>query len=148
TFLALGAADIIPARHGRASRVVLSSISPDEAWRVLERADRLYTPAEVEATLERMAREIEARLAGTNPILVCIMTGGVVPFGKLLPLLQFPFETDFVHVTRYGAKLQGGELQWRVPPAKPPRDRVVLLVDDILDEGETLAAIEARYRAE
>src|SRR5690606_10249265 len=107
---------IIPARHGRTRRLALSSISPEEAWRVLQRADRLYAPAEVEATLERMARAIEARLAGTNPILVCIMTGAVVPFGKLLPLLQFPFETDYVHVTRYAGRLQGGELEWRVPP--------------------------------
>lgn len=123
----------------------MSSISPQQAWEVLRRADRLYAPEAVEAALDRMAREIGQRLADANPLLVCVMTGGVVPFGKLLPRLQFPLEIDYVHATRYGEKLRGGELDWRVGPAQDPRDRVVLLVDDILDEGDTLAAIEARY---
>lgn len=115
---------------------------------MLRKADRLYAPDAVEAALDRMAREIGQKLARENPLLVCIMIGGVVPFGKLLPRLQFPFETDFVHVTRYGDKLHGGELHWRVSPGQSPRGRAVLLVDDILDEGETLSAIEARYRAD
>jgi len=115
---------------------------------VLQKADRLYAPDAVEAALDRMARAIEQTLSDRDPILVCIMTGGVVPFGKLLPRLQFPFETDFVHATRYGDKLRGGELRWRVEPAQDPRGRVVLLVDDILDEGDTLSGIEARYRAD
>lgn len=108
----------------------------------------MYAPEEVEAVLDRMAREIQAKLAGTNPLLICIMTGAVVPFGKLLPKLQFPFETDFVHATRYRGKLQGEDLHWRVGPTQDARGRVVLLIDDILDEGDTLAGIEARYRAD
>lgn len=115
---------------------------------MLQRADRLYAAEAVELALDRMAQDITQRLMGTNPLLVCIMTGGVVPFGKLIPRLQFPFEIDYVHATRYGDKLQGGQLQWRVGPSEAPAGRPVLLVDDILDEGATLAGIEARYRAE
>lgn len=126
----------------------LKAITAQQAWEVLARADRLYAPEAVEAALDRMAQAIGQRLAAVNPLLVCIMTGGVVPFGKLLPRLQFPLEIDYVHATRYGDKLHGGELHWRVGPGLDPRDRVVLLVDDILDEGNTLAAIEARYRAD
>jgi hypoxanthine phosphoribosyltransferase len=124
----------------------LKPLGPKQAWEVLKQADRLYAPADVEAALDRMAGEIAARLADADPLLVCIMTGGVVPFGKLLPRLQFPFETDFVHATRYRGALRGGELHWRVGPEASPRGRIVLLVDDILDEGDTLAGIEARYR--
>lgn len=119
---------------------------PKEAWSVLAHAERLYTPDAVEATLDRMANGIEAALAGTDPLIVCVMTGGVVPFGKLLPRLQFPLQTDFVHASRYRGALRGGELHWRVGPAENSKGRVVLLVDDILDEGDTLAGIEARYR--
>ncbi len=114
----------------------------------MRKADRLYAPDAVEAALDRMAHEIGQRLANADPLLVCIMTGGVVPFGKLLPRLQFPLEIDYVHATRYGEKLRGGELDWRVGPTEEARGRTVLLVDDILDEGDTLAAIEARYRAD
>lgn len=126
----------------------MKAISPQQAWEVLRQADRLYAPEAVEAALDRMARDIEHLLASTNPLLVCVMTGAVVPFGKLLPRLQFPLEIDYVHATRYGEKLHGGDLAWRVGPAQDARGRVVLLVDDILDEGDTLAAIEARYRAD
>lgn len=114
---------------------------------MLQQAERLYAPEEVEAALDGMAAAITRRLSGTDPLLVCIMTGGVVPFGKLIPRLQFPFEIDYVHATRYGDKLRGGSLGWRVEPTRDPKGRAVLLVDDILDEGETLAGIESRYRA-
>lgn len=126
----------------------MKALGPKEAWKVFQNAERLYAPEAVEAALDRMARDIEAKLADADPLLVCIMTGGVVPFGKLLPKLQFPFETDFVHATRYRGKLHGEELHWRVGPAEDARGRAVLLVDDILDEGNTLAGIEARYRAD
>ena len=123
----------------------MSDISAQQAQEVFERADRLYTVAEVEASLEHMALQISHDLAGTDPMLVCIMTGGVVPFGKLLPKLQFPLKIDYVHATRYGNRLAGGQLDWIVRPSQNPSGKTVLLVDDILDEGATLAGIEAHY---
>ena len=40
-----------------------------------------------------------------------------------------------------GDKTQGGELVWKTAPKEDVRDRVVLVLDDILDEGHTMAAI-------
>ncbi len=124
----------------------MSSISAPQAWQILQQADRLYSPETVETALDTMAAAIARELADRDPLLVCVMTGGVVPFGKLLPRLQFPFQIDYVHATRYGHRLHGESLEWISGPHKDPRGRVVLLVDDILDEGATLAAIETRYR--
>ena len=124
----------------------MSTISAKQAWQVLQQADCLHAAETVEAALDSMAAGITRLLADKVPILVCIMTGGVVPFGKLLPRLQFPFQIDYVHVTRYGHRLHGETLEWISGPHKHPKGRVVLLVDDILDEGATLAAIEERYR--
>lgn len=115
---------------------------------MLRQADCLYSAQAVEAALDDMAGRIAQELAGADPLLVCVMTGGVVPFGKLLPRLSFPFQIDYVHATRYRGQLSGGELHWISGPHIEPRNRTVLLVDDILDEGTTLAGIEARYRAE
>lgn len=115
---------------------------------MLQRADRLHSPEQVEAALTDMAARINQALAGTDPLVVCVMTGGVVPFGQLLPRLRFPLQIDYVHATRYGKRLQGGQLQWISGPHQDPRERTVLLIDDILDEGATLAGIEARYRAD
>ncbi len=113
---------------------------------MLQQADCLYPAEAVEAALDDMARRIARALCGTDPLLVCIMTGGIVPFGRLLPRLSFPCQVDYVHATRYGGKLTGGELQWISGPHADARGRVVLLIDDILDEGTTLAGIERRYR--
>ena len=126
----------------------MSSLDPKEAWQVLEQADCLYRAAEVEDALDAMAVRMTEVLAGANPILVCIMNGGMVPFGRLLPRLQFPLQVDYVHVTRYRERLKGGDLHWLQGPHLDVRDRVVVLVDDILDEGTTLAAIEDRFRKE
>ncbi len=126
----------------------MSNITAQQAWQVLRQADLLHSPLVVDAAIERMAKEITASLAERDPLLVCVMTGGVVPFGKLLPLLNFPFQIDYVHATRYGKKLQGGQLQWLSGPHQPVKGRSILLIDDILDEGTTLAGIESRYRAE
>lgn len=112
---------------------------------MLKRADRLFSAAEVNSTLREMAQEISAKLSGTNPVIVCIMNGGIVPFGIMLPEITIPCETDYVHATRYGGNLAGGELTWICGPNISPKGRTVLLVDDILDEGATLAAIERRY---
>ncbi|MFQ5938066.1 MAG: hypoxanthine-guanine phosphoribosyltransferase [Acidiferrobacterales bacterium] len=123
-------------------------MTPQEAWQVLKDADCLYRAEEVERALDAMAERITVELADKNPLAVCIMHGGVVPFGRLLPRLSFPLQVDYVHVTRYRERLQGGELHWLVGPHVSAKGRVVLLVDDILDQGTTLTAIEERFRAE
>jgi hypoxanthine phosphoribosyltransferase len=126
----------------------LSAITPEQAWQVLREADCLHTADAVEAALDRMAADIGRRLAGTDPIVVCVLTGGTVMFGKLLPRLQFPLTIDYLHATRYGDRLYGGQLHWIAGPQQDPKGRVVLLIDDILDEGTTLAGIETRYRGD
>ena len=113
-----------------------------EARRALAESDCLATPEQVDAALERMATAITSELAGQNPLLYCVMNGGLTIAGRLLPRLNFPLELAYLHVTRYGHAMQGDlRLDWRVPPSQDPRGRTVLVIDDILDEGYTLQAI-------
>jgi len=121
-------------------------VTAQEAWRVFERADCLHDQTTVEAAIARMADEMTVAFCAADPLMVCIMNGGVVPFSRLLLHMAFPLQTDYVHATRYRGALSGGELHWIAGPAVTPENRVVVLIDDILDEGATLAAIEARYR--
>ena len=123
----------------------MNHVTPQQAWKVLQTADCLYTEAQVEAALDAMAQAITTALGDSNPLMVCLMNGGVVPFGKLLPRLNFPLQVDYVHATRYREKLYGSDLEWRAGPFVSARNRTVLLIDDILDSGETLAAIEKFY---
>lgn len=123
-------------------------LADDDARRILESAELVVPAAEVQATVHRLAAAITARMAGTSPLVVSVMGGGIVFTGCILPLLDFPLELDYVHVTRYGAGLSGGEIEWVVRPRAAVRDRVVLVLDDILDEGKTLAAIREGFLAE
>lgn len=111
---------------------------------LLARAEPIRSDAEVQAALRRMAREINAALSGQHPLLLSVMGGAVVFSGQLLPLLDFPLDFDYVHVSRYGDARQGGQMRWKVEPPESVRGRVVLLLDDILDEGHTLAALRER----
>ncbi len=112
-----------------------------EAQRLLDTAECIVPAEVVQATLDRLAADIALRLAGECPLVLPVMGGAVVFAGQLLPRLAFPLEFDYLHVTRYRGATQGGEMEWRVLPGQRVTGRVVLVLDDILDEGETLAAI-------
>lgn len=88
-----------------------------------------------------MAREITAALGSEFPVLLSVMGGAAVFTGQLLPQLAFPLEFGAIEVTRYNNGTQGREIAWRLAPKDNVRGRTVLVVDDILDEGITLAAI-------
>lgn len=125
----------------------MSTVSAADAWAVFERADCLYPEPAVAQALDRLADAITARLHDANPLVVCVLMGGAVVFGNLLTRLHFPLQVDYIHATRYKHGLQGADIEWIAGPYHSPRDRTVLIVDDILDHGITLAAIEARFRA-
>jgi hypoxanthine phosphoribosyltransferase len=108
---------------------------------VLAEADLLVGEAEVLSAIHRLAGEITARLGESNPVVICVMNGGLIFSGQLLTRLVFPLEVDYVHATRYGHETTGSKLNWTVRPQLDLTGRTVLLLDDILDEGVTLAAI-------
>ncbi|MBU3736646.1 MAG: hypoxanthine-guanine phosphoribosyltransferase [Methylobacterium sp.] len=115
-----------------------SRISPDQ---LLENAEILHPASEVDAVIDRLAEEIAAVLAGKQPLVLCVMGGAVVFAGQLLPRLAFPLEFDYVQASRYHNGTSGQHLVWKVGPGENVRGRTVLLLDDILDEGHTLAAV-------
>ena len=119
-------------------------ISNQQARDILSSAELLFSAEQVNAAVSRVAQEINAALADEHPLVLSVMGGAVVFTGQLLPLLDFPLEFDYVHVSRYGNAKQGGEMHWKVAPRENVRGKTVLVVDDILDEGETIAAIKQR----
>jgi hypoxanthine phosphoribosyltransferase len=114
---------------------------------MLETADLVCPAATVSESVTRLAREITARLADSFPLVLCVMRGAVIFAGQLLPQLRFPLEVDYVEVTRYGIATRGGELSWRMAPGPAVTGRAILVLDDILDEGATLAAIRDKLVA-
>jgi hypoxanthine phosphoribosyltransferase len=116
-------------------------MTPAEAQQLLENAKLIASAEVVQKTLERLADEIARDLSDTLPLVLAVMGGAVVFAGQLLPRLTFPLEFDYLHVTRYRGKTSGGVIEWRVLPGQNVVGRTVLVLDDILDEGATLAAV-------
>jgi hypoxanthine phosphoribosyltransferase len=116
----------------------------ERLWKVLESADIVCDAEQTAAAVQRLAGEITRQMAGQFPLVLGVMGGGVVFTGQLLPLLHFPLEFDYIHVTRYRGAMQGGSVEWKVEPRRSLEGRVLLVLDDILDEGHTLAAIRER----
>lgn len=121
----------------------MGGVTPAKINEVAKRADCLHSEAEVESAIGALAKAISALLATENPIILCVMNGGLVLTGKLVTQLNFPLQLDYLHATRYRGKTSGAELQWKQKPALSLKDRTVLVVDDIFDEGATLDSIVA-----
>ena len=119
-------------------------LSATEAQRIFDEADLVVSEEDAAAAVRRVAGEIGAAMGGAHPLVLSVMGGAVIFTGHLLPLLNFPLEFDYLHVTRYGDTTTGGELSWIVAPRAAIAGRTVLVVDDILDEGITLAAVKRR----
>jgi hypoxanthine phosphoribosyltransferase len=113
---------------------------------ILAGAEMLHSAETVAAAVGRVAAKITEKLGEKNPLALCVMNGGVPFAGQLMMQLCFPLDFDYLHVTRYGQETSGGALYWRSSPQTPVAGRTVLVVDDILDEGLTLAAIVERLR--
>jgi hypoxanthine phosphoribosyltransferase len=115
-----------------------------QAWAFLENSDQIASAEEVQAAVRRVASEIEQRLALAYPMVLAVMGGAVVFAGQLLPLLRFPLDYDYIHASRYGSATRGADVDWKVSPPGLVRGRAVLVLDDILDHGETMSAIKKR----
>lgn len=114
-----------------------------KAWEIYRTADLIHSSHAVTDAVARLAGEISLQLADRQPLVLIVMGGATVFAGQLLPLLEFPLDFDYVQVSRYGDAIRGGQMVWKVPPPASVKGRVVLVLDDILDEGITLAEIRA-----
>lgn len=114
----------------------------DDAMQVRAQADCLHDAAAVQRAFDALAQQITRDYATRNPLVLCVMNGGLYPTSEITRRLDFAFEQDYLHATRYRGATEGGGLVWkRQPEAQLIAGREVLVIDDILDEGHTLVAI-------
>jgi hypoxanthine phosphoribosyltransferase len=107
----------------------------------LRAADKLFDKPQLDSAITSMGQAIAQRLAGETPVLLTIMNGGLIFGGALALAIPTDLEFDYVHATRYHGGTRGSELLWIKQPRLTLGGRIVLLADDILDEGYTLRAI-------
>jgi hypoxanthine phosphoribosyltransferase len=113
----------------------------EAAWALLRDSELVAGAEEVQSAVRRLAGEIERALGGRYPLVLAVMGGAVVFAGQILPLLRFPLDFDYVHASRYGAATRGAGVEWRVRPPELVKGRTLLVLDDILDHGETMHTI-------
>lgn len=128
-------------------------MNPPSLDEALENAELLHDREALEAAIDRMADAIAADYAGdgTPPLFVSVMHGGLLFAARLALALGergLDLEFDYLHATRYRGATTGSRLAWLHRPAAQMRGRRVLLADDILDEGHTLAQIIEDCRAQ
>ena len=119
-----------------------------KARALMTHAELIFDETAVQAAVDKVAQQLNQRFdhhdSAQYPLVLGVMGGAVVFSGQLLTRLTFPLEFDYIHVSRYGAKDQGGRIEWKVEPRADVRGRTVIVLDDILDEGETLAHVKER----
>jgi hypoxanthine phosphoribosyltransferase len=113
----------------------------DEIARVQETSEQLLSHDDVQVAIGRIARELHERVQDSNPVVLCVMTGGLFFTSELLRRMNFLHQLDYVHASRYRGELTGRNIVWHARPMTELRDRTVVVLDDILDEGYTLDAI-------
>ena len=116
-------------------------LSTDEVREIYHDAEKLYSNEEVQAALDNMASDIERDFGDKLPVVLPGMAGAVIITGHLMTRLSFPLEINYIHATRYANDTKGGEISWLAKPTIDLKDRAVIILDDILDEGITLAEI-------
>lgn len=104
-------------------------------------AELLHSQAAIDAALDTMATQINQLLAGRDPLILCVMNGGLVTAGHLLTRLTIPLTIDAINASRYQNKTVGEDIEWLMKPRASLKDQTILIIDDILDAGITLAAI-------
>lgn len=115
--------------------------STEDLKTILSKAELIYNAKQVAHAIDVMAEKLNERLKDTQPLLLCVMNGGLVFTGHLLTRLNCFPQVDYIHATRYRNKTSGTTLDWRAYPSNDLKNRTVVIMDDILDEGITLKAI-------
>ncbi len=115
-----------------------SNAIPIEIRRAYDNADLLISRHDITQAVDRMAIQLVSRLSKSNPLMICVLQGGIFFFSRLIEKLRFPMELSYVHVSRYGKDIEGGELEWLAKPTICLKGRHVVFVDDVFDHGITI----------
>lgn len=117
----------------------------------LERAQCLLSASAVDAIYQELADDLTEQYRDKRPVVIATLNGSLRFASELIARCNFPLQFDSIKAHRYrdrldsksqSSKLGGGELQWQALPTLPIIGRHVVLLDEVLDEGHTLAKLK------
>jgi hypoxanthine phosphoribosyltransferase len=109
-----------------------------------DRLLEVLIPADaLQKRIAELGVEISRDYAGEELLLVCILKGGVMFLSDLIRHITVPVAMDFMAVSSYGvgARQSSGQVRIEMDLNIPLNDRHVILVEDIVDTGHTIAAV-------
>lgn len=106
------------------------------------------TDAEIQAAVEKIANQIKADMQGKNPLFVGVLNGAFMFVSDLMRKLDSSYELTFVSYSSYQGTSSSGVLKEKLPLQVDIKDRVVILMEDIIDTGFTMSRVMEKFRNE
>jgi len=113
-----------------------------QALEIHQDAEQLFTQEDVDQAIASLAGRLTPQMENEFPLLMCVMNGGLYMTGQLMRYWEFPLTVDYVHATRYRLSTLGRDVLWKAYPQNSLKDRHVIIVDDIFDQGYTLEEVK------
>ena len=99
----------------------------------------MLSERQITKRVKQLAKQLDTLYEGRKPVVVCILKGSVVFFSELIRNMRTPLTLDFMSVSSYGKGTKStGEIQIKKDLATDIAGRDVLIVEDIIDSGNTL----------
>ena len=102
----------------------------------------LITKEMLDERIAEIAKQISIEYVDKNPVMICLLKGSVSYFAHLCENIHIPLEYEFLRASSYHGATTTGEVKLLHVPTIPLKNRHVIIVEDIIDTGLTLAAIQ------
>jgi len=113
---------------------------------LMDMAAVLYREREIRRRVKELSWDIERDYAGKDLVVVSLLNGTVMFLADLVRYLDMPLRLDFMGVSSYGKGTKSGKVVFTKELKLDVKGRDVLLVDDILDTGKTLALVTSKLK--
>lgn len=106
----------------------------------------LFSEEQLRSRVKEVAREVDKLYKDRRPLCVGILKGGIIFYSDFIRHLTAPVELDFMAVSSYGSgTVSSGKLKIKKDLDRDVKGRDVIIVEDIIDSGFTLANLKALF---
>lgn len=112
-----------------------------------DRVKLMISCEEIQERVHALGGELTARYQGKDLVIIGILNGTLLFMADLIRCMPMDLTLDFVGVSSYGSGMASGKLNWTKPLTSSLADRHVLVVEDILETGQTLDAVVKEVRS-
>jgi len=109
----------------------------------------VYSPEAIEQATKRLANRINEDYKGHQIHLIGVLKGAFIFLADLVRHIEVPCSVDFVRLSSYGSSTRSsGRVEEKIPLRDPIEGRHVIVVEEIVDSGTTLAKLLADLEAQ